>query len=180
MDWNALSPYLLPLLIAAIFLRRALRAQKPKTIRVQRLWIFPTLLLACTLLSLEREHQPGFLVILLFMVASALGAAIGWFRVHTLEFSFDEESGVVSARATRLGALLIFALIALRYAADLGLKKLGLSVGTDLVHATDAMLVLWTSMFVARSVHTWIRARTLLAGRGKPAIGKGVPTEPGN
>lgn len=164
MDWHALAPYLVPLLVAAIILRRVMRVQKPRTIRVERLWIFPSLLLAATVLSLERENRSGIWILALFLASTGLGAAIGWFRVHTLEFSLDSESGAVSARATRLGALLIFGLIALRYGAELALKKLGSNAGANLVHATDAMLIFSTSMLVARSIHTWIRARALLDG----------------
>jgi len=163
MDWKSLSPFLVPLLVAALLLRRALRVQKPKTVRMTRLWIFPVLLLLVTAMSLAREPQPGILLGIAFLAACVGGAAIGWFRVHTLEFSLDSESGKVSARATRLGALLIVGLIGLRYLADLALKGLGLTAGADLVRATDAMLIFSTSMFVARSVHTWIRARTLIS-----------------
>ncbi len=68
------------------------------------------------------------------------------------------------------GALLIVGLIALRYGADLALKKLGLDAGANLVHATDAMLLFSTSMLVARSVHTWKRARALLDAQRRPAV----------
>ncbi|HEY6577979.1 MAG TPA: hypothetical protein VIY09_01530 [Rhizomicrobium sp.] len=163
MDWKTLSPYFVPLIVAAILVRRAMRPQKPKRVRFTRLWLFPALLLLVTWMSLARERAPGLGVIAAFLAAVAAGAAIGWYRVHTLEFSVDAESGKVSARATQFGALFIVALIGLRYGADLALKGLGFRAGADLVHATDAMLVFSTAMFVARSIHTWIRARELLA-----------------
>jgi hypothetical protein len=170
MEWKIFAPYIVPLLIAAIILRRVMRVQKARTIRLQRLWIFPALLLAVTAMSLGRESSAGLVVYAAFLAAGSIGGAIGWYRVHTLEFSVDAESGKVSARATRLGALLVFGLIALRYLADLALKKLGFTAGNDLVHATDAMLVFSTSMFVARSVHTWIRARAALEEQKRAAI----------
>lgn len=170
MNWSSLSPYLVPLLVAALLLRRAMRAQKPTTVRTTRLWIFPILLLLVTASSLARDPDPGILLAVAFIIASAAGAAIGWFRVHTLEFSLDAESGKVSARATRLGALLIVGLIGLRYLADLAFKNLELSTGANLVHATDAMLVFTTSMLVARSVHTWIRTRALVAAHRSQSL----------
>ncbi|MGH6878623.1 MAG: hypothetical protein ACREHV_14775 [Rhizomicrobium sp.] len=165
MDWKTLSPYLVPLIVAAIVVRRAMRPQKPKRVRFTRLWLFPALLLLVTWMSLARERAPGLGVIAAFVAAASIGGAIGWFRVHTLEFSLDAESGKVSARATQFGALFIVVLIGMRYGADLALKGLGFTAGADLVHATDAMLVFSTAMFVARSIHTWIRARALLAAR---------------
>ena len=109
-----LSPLIAPLLVAALVLRRAMRAQKPRTVRTTRLWIFPGLLLFVTVMSLWHESFPGFVVPLVFIAAAGAGGAIGWFRVHTLEFSLDAESGKVSARATQLGALSIVGLIAIR------------------------------------------------------------------
>jgi len=165
MDWKIFGPYVVPLLVAAILLRRAMRAQKPRAVRMQRLWIFPAILVVATFLSLKREPPPGIGVMAAFLFACLAGGALGWFRVHTLEFMVDSESGAVSTRATRLGALLIVGLIALRYGADLAFKDLGLTAGANVVHVTDAMLIFSTSMFVARSIHTWIRARAL---RGAP------------
>src|SRR5205823_5445491 len=114
--------------------------------------------------SIWHEGFPGFLVVLVFTVAAGAGAAIGWFRVHTLEFSLDAESGKVSARATQFGALMIVGLIGLRYLAELGIKQFGLGAGARLVYASDATLIFSTSMLVARSVHTWIKAHALVAG----------------
>ncbi|HEX4080970.1 MAG TPA: hypothetical protein VHX61_19065 [Rhizomicrobium sp.] len=179
MDWNALSPYFIPLLVAAFLVRRAMREQKPKRVRFTRLWLFPALLLLVTWTSLAREPAPGLLLIAAFLLAVAAGSAIGWYRVHTLEFSVDPESGKVSARATQLGALLIVGLIALRWGADLVLKKLGLNAGTNLMHATDAMLLLSTSMYVARSIHTWIRARALVAAHRTTSVTASTTNEHG-
>ena len=79
--------------------------------------VVDALLLFVTVNSIWHEGFPGFLVVLVFTVAAGAGAAIGWFRVHTLEFSLDAESGKVSARATQFGALMIVGLIGLRYLA---------------------------------------------------------------
>lgn len=175
MHWSAL---IVPLLVAAIVLRRALRAQKPRTVRTTRLWIFPGLLLLVTLTSLTHEGFPAPLVALVFIVAAAAGGAIGWFRVHTLEFSLDAESGKVSQRATQFGAFLILGLIGLRYLADYAIKAFGLNAGAKLLHATDATLLFSTSMLVARSIHTWIKARALIAAHKRDAIPSMVQTQP--
>lgn len=158
-----LSPFIAPLLIGALLLRRAMRVQKPQTVRTIRMWIFPGLLLLVTVMSLWHEGFPGILVTLLFIVATAAGGAIGWFRVHTLEFSLDAESGRVSSRATQFGVLLIVGLIAIRYLGDYAIKAFGLTAGLKLLHATDATLLFSTSMLVARSIHTGIKARALIA-----------------
>ena len=166
-----LVPLIAPLVVAALVWRRTMRA-KPKTVRMTRLWIFPGLLLLVTVMSLWHEGFPGILMSFVFITAAAAGGAIGWFRVHTFEFSLDAESGKVSARATQLGALLIVGLIGVRYLADYAIKAFGLNAGANVIHATDATLILSTSMLVARSAHTWIKARALIAAhklRAAPA-----------
>ena len=162
MDLHTLSPYIVPLVVAAILLRRAMREQKPKRVRFTRLWLFPALLLLVTIPSVLRGPQPGILASVAYLVAMVLGGLVGWYRVHTLEFTLDAESGKVSARATQFGALVIVGLIALRYGAEFLIKKLGNGNGQSLVFATDAVLLFSTSTFVARSIHTWIRARALV------------------
>lgn len=170
MDWNVLSPYLLPLLVGALLVRRAMRAQKPKRVRFTRLWLFPALLVLVTVPSLAHEPSPSLAVIVGTVAAGLAGAAIGWYRVHTLEFSIDSESGKISARATQFGALLIVGLIALRYGADVALKKLGWDGG---VYASNATLLFATAMLVARSIHTWIKARALQAASRTSAVAQG-------
>lgn len=166
-----LSPFIVPLLIGALILRRAMRAQKPQTVRMTRLWVFPGLLLLMTTMSLWHEGFPGVPVSLVLIAAAAAGGAIGWFRVHTLEFSLDAETGKVSARASQLGALLIFALIALRYLGDYAIKTFGLTAGAKFLHATDATLLFSTAMLIARSIHTWIKAQELItAHRAAPVL----------
>ncbi|HEX3431428.1 MAG TPA: hypothetical protein VHT03_11135 [Rhizomicrobium sp.] len=140
-----------------------------------RLWMFPGLLLLVTVTSLWHERFPGFLVALVFLASSAAGGAIGWFRVHTLEFSLDAESGEVSARATQFGALVIVGLIGLRYLADYAIKTFGLNAGANVIHATDATLIFSTSMLVARSAHTWIKARALVAAHRHVAVSSPGP-----
>ena len=177
MDWHGLSPLIVPLLAAAILLRRAMREQKPKRVRFTRLWLFPALLLLVTIPSVLSGPQPGILASIIWVIAMVVGGLIGWYRVHTLEFTVDTESGKVSARATQFGALLIVGLIALRYGADFIIKKLGLGSGDGVVYATDAMMLLSTAMYVARSTHTWIRARALVvAHRAAPPLVDKSPT----
>ena len=177
MDWHTFSPLILPLIVAAFLLRRAMREQKPKRVRFTGLWLFPALLLLVTISSVTHGSQPGILVSIAWLIAMVLGGLVGWYRVHTLEFTLDAESGKVSARATQFGALLIVGLIALRYGADFVIKKLGLGSGDGVDYATDAMMLLSTSMYVARSVHTWIRARALvIAHRAAPPLPDKSPT----
>ena len=119
MDWKQIGPYLLPLLVAAILARRMMRAQKPRTVRLGRLWLLPALLLFATWTTLAHEELPGIVSgivsVLVFVVATALGGLIGWFRVHTLEFTRDAGTGKITSRGSQLDVLFVVGLIAVRY-----------------------------------------------------------------
>src|SRR5580658_6461189 len=162
MDLHTLSPLIVPLIVAVVLLRRAMREQKPKRVRFTRLWLFPALLLLVTIPSLMNGPTPGILASLAWLVAMVVGGLIGWYRVHTLEFTLDAESGKVSARATQFGALLLVGLVVLRYGLEYIVKKMGLGRGEGVIYATDAILLFSTAMYIARSVHTWIQARALV------------------
>ena len=55
------------------------------------------------------------------------------------------------------------------------IKTFGLNAGANVVHATDATLLFSTSMLVARSIHTWIRAHALIAAHKRSVLEGGSP-----
>ena len=67
----------------------------------------------------------------------------------------------------------IVGLVGLRYLVDFAVKSFGLNAGGNLVQATDATLIFSTSMLVARSAHTWIRARALIDAHRQSALSAG-------
>src|SRR5579863_527081 len=127
MSW--IGPYIIPLIVAAILVRRLIREQKPRTVRLGRLWLMPALLLLVTLASLNHEPTPGFVASAVFVLAVGLGGLIGWYRVHTLEFSRDEETGKITSRGSQFDALIVLGLIALRYGLDALLKNMSMAAG---------------------------------------------------
>jgi len=161
MDWKQLAPFLVPVLVVALFARRMIRAQQHQPVRIQRLWIIPAILLVLTGLTLAREPAPSLPVILAFVLAAAAGGAVGWYRVHTLEFTVDPETGAVLSRATPFGALLLVGLLIFRYGMKYVLTDEGVR-GVDLVHWTDGALLFTAAMLTAQSAHTWVRARKVV------------------
>jgi membrane protein CcdC involved in cytochrome C biogenesis len=160
MDWKHLAPYLAPVLVVALMARRVMRAQQAKPVRLWRLWIIPAILVVGTGAALANEPQPSLLVAGAFLVAAAAGGAFGWFRVHTLEFAVDPESGVVTSKATQLSALVLVGLLLVRYALKYFLNDEGVK-GAALIHWTDGLLVFMAAMMVAQSAHTFVQARRL-------------------
>jgi membrane protein CcdC involved in cytochrome C biogenesis len=161
MSWKELAPYLIPALVMVLLARRVMKTQQPSAVRLWRLWILPGALLAITGLTLAHEPIPGVLAIGAFVLAAAAGAALGWFRVHTLEFTVDPETGTIFSKSTPVGAIILVALLMFRYAIKSVLTGEGVR-GVELVRWTDGALIFTAAMLVAQSAHTWVRARRLL------------------
>jgi membrane protein CcdC involved in cytochrome C biogenesis len=161
MSWKELAPYLIPVLVMALLARRVMKAQQPSAVRLWRLWLLPGVLLALTGVTLAHEPTPGILAIIAFILVSAGGASLGWFRVHTLEFTVDPETGTIFSKSTPVGAMILVALLMFRYAVKYVLAGEGIS-GVQLVRWTDGALIFTAAMLVAQSAHTWVRARRLL------------------
>lgn len=156
-----LVPYLVALLVLALFARRVLKAQRPRAVKMGRLWILPTILVVMTGLTLANEPAPGWLAIGAFVLAAGAGGAFGWFRVHMLEFVVDPATNAISAKSTPLGAVLLTGLLLFRYALKYMLHMEGVS-GVSLLRWTDGALVFTAALLAAQSTHTWICARKLL------------------
>jgi len=161
MTWQQLAPYFVPVLVMVVLARRVMKTQRPSAVRLWRLWIFPAVLVALTGLTLAHEPAPGMLAILAFAMAASAGAALGWFRVHTLEFTVDPETGTIFSKSTPVGAIILVALLLFRYALKDVLSGEGIR-GVELVRWTDGALIFTAAMLLAQSAHTWVRARRLL------------------
>ncbi|MGD0189189.1 MAG: CcdC protein domain-containing protein [Rhizomicrobium sp.] len=160
MDWKQLAPYLAVLLAVALFARRLIRSQSPRAVRTSRLWIFPAILLVLTGVTLVTGPRPPLIALAAFVAAACAGGALGWFRVHTLEFSVDPESGAVMSKSTPFGAFLIVGLLLFRYALRYFEAELGIR-GPQLLLWTEGLLLFLAAMMVAQSIHTWVQARRL-------------------
>ncbi len=160
MNWKEYAPYLVPLLVVALLARRAMKAQRPSAVRPGRLWILPAILLLMTGLTLANGSAPSLPTVGAFILAAAAGGTLGWFRVHTLEFSIDPETKAISSKSTPFGAFLLVGLLVFRYAIRYLVNGEGIR-GVELVRWTDGALIFTVAMIAAQSVHTWVRASRL-------------------
>jgi hypothetical protein len=165
MDWKQYAPYLVPLLVMGLLARRVMKAQQARPVKAGRLWIYPVILIVLTGMTLSREPAPTMLVILAFTLAAIAGGALGWFRVHTLEFSVDPETNTVHSKASPLGAILLVGLLLFRQGLNYVLKDVGVH-GADLLRWTDGALIFTAVMFAAQSAHTWVKASKLMPAAG--------------
>ena len=106
----------LPLLIVVVLMIR--RTQRPRVLRTSRLWIRPATVLCVVALYVFGAAQRGARLDLtgasIVLGGLAVGAAIGAARAHSMHLSRNAETGLIEARLTTWGLLIILAWIALR------------------------------------------------------------------
>ncbi|MHB8527946.1 MAG: DUF1453 domain-containing protein [Caulobacteraceae bacterium] len=150
-----------------------LRNNRPRRLRIERLWIRPLLyvvLLATTLAAAPPPATPG--AVGPIVLALLVGATLGWQRGRLMRIDADPQTHELSVRTSPVGMILILGLVILR----LGLRSLAANAslaGLSAALAADALLVMAVAMMIAQSGEMWLRARRLLARAkaAKPAAG---------
>ncbi len=179
MNWNQLLPYLGPAIIVIVVLRRALRAQEPRRIRPNLLWIQPAILLAGMItLFAAAPVQLSPLAIGIFAIGAVAGAAVGYFRALHQQFSIDAETGNVMSKATPLGSLLFLGIFIVRFAMNSWMKG---GPQTDMHHPPSANVLLYTdatlffafAMVAATAFEVYRRTRPVVAAH---KAGQGTDT----
>jgi hypothetical protein len=158
-----LIQYFLPLVIIAIVLFFRLRSTgKARPLRLERLWIVPTLYLALTVL-LFSEMTPHGLGWLWAALSLAAGAAIGWQRGRAMHISVDPETHALNQTPSPLAMLLLIGLIVVRYtlraAADAGAASWHL----DAVLITDCLVAFALGLLSVQRLEMFLRGSRLLA-----------------
>ena len=178
-----LGPYILPLVVVVIMARRLMN-NKPRKVKVNRIFYFPAFVIIATAATLWSAPMPTpwLLWIPVDIGAVAGGLVIGFLSAHHQEFSINYDTGVITSKATPVGTILVFAL----FAAKFGLKFIlpdvngspfsaaGYIPDSPIPHAphsgpasimgwTDAGILLSAAMLFARAFTTWLRAQPLIA-----------------
>jgi hypothetical protein len=163
-DWQHALPYLTPILVVAIVLRRAIR-NAPRNVSPSRMFIIPLIFGVGTVATIAYSPVPGLFWIVGYAVALALGAGVGFLTTHHQEFAVDPETGKLTARATPIGTILVLGLFAARYAVKFIAPHADPQThhpSADVLAWTDAGLIFATAMIAARAVTTWVHTKPLL------------------
>jgi len=159
-EWTQLLPFLLPALIVVVILRRNLRS---RPLKIERLWIYPVLILVAVGSLLVSQPPPLDPITLgLLTAALSLGAILGWQRGRFTHIEVHPETHELTSKSSPLGLVLILGLFLLRY----GLRSVDVSrlhLPISPVALTDASLVLAMALMVAQRLEMWLRAQRLLA-----------------
>src|SRR4029450_6483619 len=107
-----LLTYLIPLIVIGLVILRNSRA---RTLRVERLWISPAVIMGMAILAFSQNQAPGPIGLALDVAAVAIGALLGWWRGRASYFTVDPETHVVTSKVSPAGMLLILGIFGLRY-----------------------------------------------------------------
>jgi hypothetical protein len=168
-DFNQLLPYLLPIVVLALIVRRSLRARK---LKAERLWIMPVLLLFVGGSALLASPPAGPVSIGAVAASLAAGALAGWWRGRLTHITIDPETHDLTSRTSPVGMLLVAGLFAVRY----GLRMVELDRPSALpggaALATDALLVFAIAMMAVQRLEMWLRCQRLIAEAVRAKAGK--------
>jgi hypothetical protein len=81
---NHIVPFVVPLLIVALILRRSMGSRK---VRVQLMWIRPAIILVLAGVTLAASPMPGPIALAAFVAAAIVGGGVGYLRARHLELS---------------------------------------------------------------------------------------------
>jgi hypothetical protein len=165
--------YLIPIGVAAVVI--LLRNSRPRRLRVESLWILPTiyiLLLASSLAAAPPPVTPESVGLL--VLGFALGAAFGWQRGRFTKIDIDPQTHELSARQSAIGLVFIFAILAVRFGARDLLAANASTLHIPIAAALDAFFALAIAMLSVQRLEVWLRASKMLAV-AKAEKGGGAP-----
>jgi len=160
-----LLPYIVPLLLLVIVVRRSLRERR---VRLQTLWIAPAVFTAVTVYVLAHSPPPSLLGVAELVGGFAVGCGIGWLRGRTTRLRIDHATGDLLSRATPLAMILFAAVFVGRTSLRLALLQEPSAAGgvhPDLPRFTDILLVFALGMVAAQRLEIWLRGRKFLPSK---------------
>ena len=166
------APYIVPLLVAALVIRRSMQARKVNTVRM---WIRPIILLLMVAGAFAEAPIPGPIAIAGFLVAAAAGVALGTYMASHQHLTIDEKTGHVSSRSSTIGTALFLGLFAIRFGAKLVFPELAQPGhhGGQVAMAANGLLVFTVGVLIAQTVSIWRRTQPLLAAHAAKKLNPG-------
>jgi hypothetical protein len=173
---NHILPFVIPLLIVALLLRRSMGTRK---VRMRAMWIRPAILLVLAGVTLAASPMPGPIALAAFVAAAIVGAGVGYLRARHLELSVDPVTGTVSSKSTPIGMILIVGLVAIRIGLKYAFPEMGAQPGghlaKDAVLWTDGALIFSAAMLATQAIAIWQRTRPLLAEHAARSLPPAAP-----
>jgi hypothetical protein len=154
--------YIVPLLLIVFILRRAMTARQ---LKVERLWIYPVILVVLAASALAPNPPTTPAAIGALVVGLVLGGVAGWYRGRLTHITVDPETHDLTSKASPIGVILIVGLMAIRFGVRYYLESHTVSgpLGAYASLGTDVLLVFSVGMMSVARLEMWQRASKLLA-----------------
>jgi hypothetical protein len=157
---SSLSTYLLPIILLGVVILRGARA---RALRVEQMWVMPTLILAGAAASFSQQAPPGPTLLAAEIAALAAGAALGWWRGRFTVITVDPQTHALTSKASPVGLVLVAAVVLIRFALRDYAVTHASSLHVSIAAITDVFLLLAAGLVCAQRLEMWLRARRLLA-----------------
>ncbi|HEX3889023.1 MAG TPA: hypothetical protein VHW05_16135 [Phenylobacterium sp.] len=159
-----------PLVVIALVILRNMRARR---LRIESLWLAPTLIIVAVALQFSQEGTPTPLALGVDIGAFVVGALLGWWRARFTHITIDPATHQLTSRASPIGMLVVLALFALRYVLRVYAVQNAGSIGLPVNVVADGALVISVGLVCAQRLEIALRATRLLnearSGGASPA-----------
>jgi hypothetical protein len=144
--------------MAMMLTLRARRLTRVRPLKIEWLWVVPAIYLALVaFLYIKGPPSPAGWLVCIAMLG--VGCAIGWQRGKTMRIEIDPETHTLSQKGSILAVLILFLLVAVRFASEAEAQILHRDIA-NLV--TDALAALALGMFTTTRVEMYLRGKRLL------------------
>jgi hypothetical protein len=154
--------FLIPVLVIVVLAMRNMRGRK---LRLEALWIYPTVLALGGGAMIYEGPALTPLAIGLYAASIVAGAGVGWYRGRLTQITVDPATHEITSKGSVAGMILILAVFALRY----GLRYFLMTpqgsgiAGLGVTRATDALLLFSVGMLIVQRIEMGLRANKLLS-----------------
>jgi hypothetical protein len=162
---------LIPLIAIAVVIPLVLlRNRRPRTLRIEYMWVAPLLVVAAIGFGIwgmtvsGRGHAPVEpLSLLILAVGLALGCAFGWQR-GKMTTIYKEPDGTLKAQASPIGLVIIIAILIARQTLRPWLEAHAADWHVNPLAILEAFMLFAAGTVVVQRIEMWIRARNIRHG----------------
>ena len=147
--------------VGVVFALRFRNLNRERRLKLEVMWILPTLLVAAMVAALLR-FPPHGLDWLWLGAIFAIGSAIGWWRGKLMPIAIDPETHLLNTKPSPAAILFLLGLFVVRFALRAVLENEASAWHLNLALVTDGFIVLGVSLMAVSRVEMALRAWGLL------------------
>ena len=148
--------------VAVVFALRFRGMNRERRLKLELMWILPTLLVTAMVFALL-QFPPHGLDWLWLGAIFAVGSAIGWWRGKLMRVAVDPETHELSQTVSPAALIFIVALIVIRSVSRAMAVQMAGPGPSGLMAATDILMAFALGFITFQRVEIFVRARRMLA-----------------